>query len=111
MRDIKKYSAWDILEYLSETNNKELLDNLGVPKQPGQRKQLWMHRFNDEVIRNEKMFWTKLKYIHQNPVKAGLVTKSEDYKYSSAISYVEGKDYLLKIDRDFVGIELVDFIK
>jgi hypothetical protein len=35
--------------------------------------------------------WQKLDYIHNNPVKAGLVYKAEEYVYSSAADYVYGK--------------------
>ncbi|HMR82591.1 MAG TPA: hypothetical protein PKE30_05650 [Niabella sp.] len=43
---------------------------------------------------------TKLNYIHENPVRAGLVKNPEDYIYSSASNYITGKgimevDYLL----------------
>jgi len=37
------------------------------------------------------MFHQKLKYILQNPVEAGFVTKQEEYLYSSARNYYEGK--------------------
>ncbi len=111
MRDIKKYSAWDILHFLEEKNKYVELVALGKPVKLGQRKQLWMHRFDDEVIRNEKMFCTKLKYIHKNPIEAGLVKKAEDYKYSSAKNYVEKKNRLLKIDMGYIGTEMIDFIK
>ncbi len=67
------------------------MENIFIKEAKGiedQRRKLWIKRFDDQVIRNEKMFWTKLKYIHNNPVKAGLVEKVEDYKYSSARNYV-----------------------
>jgi putative transposase len=38
------------------------------------------------------VFEQKLQYIHQNPVRAGLCTLPEDYKYSSAMFYKDGKD-------------------
>ena len=71
MRDIKKYSAWDIMEELEKNNETKLLNifrNEGLLYKNHKRK-FWMKRFDDEVIRNEKMFWTKLNYIHNNPVK------------------------------------------
>ena len=40
----------------------------------------------------EKAFLQKLEYIHQNPVAAGLVNFAEEYKYSSAKFYFEGRD-------------------
>ena len=36
----------------------------------------------------------KLCYIHQNPVRAGLVARPEDWLYSSAGNYLHGKGWL-----------------
>jgi hypothetical protein len=36
----------------------------------------------------------KVDYIHQNPVEAGLVYKTQDYVYSSAIDYAGEKGLL-----------------
>lgn len=41
-----------------------------------------------ELISN-KYFDTKMDYIHQNPVKAGLVEYEEEYLFSSARNYSE----------------------
>ena len=43
-------------------------------------------------IWSEKILFQKLKYMHENPVRAGLCKYSDDYKYSSAIFYKYGKD-------------------
>ncbi len=40
---------------------------------------------------NRNVFMQKLEYIHENPVKAGLVDMAEKYKYSSAVFYYTGK--------------------
>jgi REP element-mobilizing transposase RayT len=105
MRDIKKYSAWEILEYL-EKEKSNILNSLNVNKTTKQKRQLWMHRFDDEVIRNNKMFWVKLKYIHNNPVKAGLVIRGEDYKYSSARNYIKNDQTIIKVDTEYGGVEI-----
>jgi hypothetical protein len=36
----------------------------------------------------------KINYVHNNPVKAGLVNCPEDYLYSSATDYADGKGLL-----------------
>ena len=91
MRDLKKYSAWDILEEIDKTIDQlsKIFKAVAVGY-PNQRRKLWMPRFDDEVIRNEKMFWSKFHYIHNNPVEAGLVGRAEEYKYSSARNYKSG---------------------
>ena len=35
--------------------------------------------------------WQKLNYIHNNPVRAGLVNKAEEYVLCSTVDYVFGK--------------------
>ncbi len=90
MRDVKKFTVWKVFD-LIELKKLDELETIFIKEAKGieyQRRKLWIKRFDDQVIRNEKMFWTKLKYIHNNPVKAGLVEKVEDYKYSSARNYV-----------------------
>ena len=39
----------------------------------------------------------KLAYIHDNPVRAGIVERGEDYVYSSAKDYYSGTQGLLDI--------------
>ena len=49
--------------------------------------QLWQQNNNPVELSSEKMAWQKLEYIHNNPVKAGIVEKPGDYMYSSARDY------------------------
>jgi len=105
MRDIKKYSAWDILERL-EIEKSPLFNNFINVNMPKQKRQLWMHRFDDEVIRNNKMLWTKIKYIHNNPVEAELVEKPEDYLYSSARNYIINDQSVLYVEKSWAGVEI-----
>ncbi|WP_317125505.1 hypothetical protein [Flavobacterium piscinae] len=44
--------------------------------------------------------WSKINYIHLNPVRAGIVEKAADYIYSSASNYVNNKG--------IVNVELVE---
>lgn len=106
MRDIKKFTALQIFDLLDKREDKTLIDifekaAIGINDQ---RKKLWMKRFDDEVIRDQQMYWTKLKYIHNNPVKAGLVLKEEDYKYSSARNYINNDHSILEIDKELGGV-------
>ena len=105
MRDIKKYTAWDVLELL-EKEKPETIEIFRKNVKPGQKQQFWIHRFDDQVIRSNKMFWTKLKYIHNNPVKAGLVEKAEEYQYSSARNYYGQDHSIIFVDTTWGGIEI-----
>ena len=44
---------------------------------------LWQKRYYDEVIRNEMMLIRKMEYIHNNPLRKGMVGSLDDYRYSS----------------------------
>lgn len=41
---------------------------------------------------------SRIKYLHENPVRAGIVRKEEEYIYSSALDYYTGESGLIKID-------------
>ncbi|MBN1898488.1 MAG: transposase [Spirochaetes bacterium] len=48
---------------------------------------VWQRSYYDEVIRNSLDFFNKLNYMHNNPVKAGLVDDPKDYPFSSWHQY------------------------
>ena len=58
---------------------------------------VWTSNNHPEEIYTEDFMKTKLNYIHENPVRAGLVAEPSHYLYSSASDY-EGKKGLLDID-------------
>ena len=49
---------------------------------------LFRNRYQIEPIYDEKYLINCIKYIHENPVKANMVSKCEDYKYSSYNDYI-----------------------
>ena len=65
---------------------------------------LFQDRFKSEAVENNKYFITVIRYIHQNPRKAGIVQNLSDYPYSSYKEYLEaikGRNTAI-IDSDFV---------
>lgn len=60
---------------------------------------LFQDRFKSEPIENDAYFLTVLRYIHQNPIKAGICKTVADYENSSYNEYFKSSDL---IDRDFV---------
>jgi putative transposase len=61
---------------------------------------LFQDRFKSEPIEDEGYFLSVLRYIHQNPVKAGIVKKIGEYPYSSYSCYMEPRSNSL-VDVDF----------
>ena len=58
---------------------------------------VWTGNNHPEEIHGDSFLRTKLNYIHQNPVRAGLVEEPSHYLYSSAANYERGKG-LMEID-------------
>ncbi|MBU1157268.1 MAG: transposase [Proteobacteria bacterium] len=58
---------------------------------------VWQRRFYSFNVRSEAMARAKLRYMHHNPVKAGLVERAEEWRFSSARYYLLGQS---------VGIEI-----
>ncbi len=60
---------------------------------------LFQDRFKSEPVEDDAYFMTVIRYIHQNPVKAGLCKNLADYEYSSYNEFFKNSDL---IDTDFV---------
>ena len=52
--------------------------------------QLMQGRFRAEVVEDDRYFLALNRYIHLNPVEAGIVLHPKDYQWSSYNAYVEG---------------------
>lgn len=63
---------------------------------------LFQDRFKSEVIENEPYLLEVSRYIHNNPVKAGIVVKPESYRWSSYNIYIgeiENNQELIDTDK------------
>lgn len=49
---------------------------------------LFQGRYKSEDVEDEKYFLAVARYIHQNPMKAGMVSAPESYKWSSYSDYI-----------------------
>jgi REP element-mobilizing transposase RayT len=53
-------------------------------KQLGRTGAFWAPDYFDSFIRDQTYFDVAVHYIHENPVKAGLVARAEEWRWSSA---------------------------
>lgn len=85
-----RYTAQQIQRELKE-NNPQFLEEFKVNK--GDRKyQFWKREALSIELFTPAVFYQKLEYIHNNPVRAGICSNAEDYYYSSAYFYQTGID-------------------
>lgn len=76
-----------------------------INKINGGEGKIWQKGFYDECILDTLTLIKKLEYIHNNPMKAGLVNSPEEYPYSSYNHYIK-TDYLaipiIEIDQPMI---------
>ena len=63
----------------------------------------WQARYYDFNIYTRKKRIEKLRYIHRNPVKRGLVEKPEDWAWSSFRHYATGTEGTVEIESEWTG--------
>jgi REP element-mobilizing transposase RayT len=104
IRDFKKFIATKILEKIQiepESRREWMLERFKLATESHSRNknyQFWQYGSHPEEIYTNKFMWSKLDYIHLNPIRAGIVEKASQYIYSSASNYVNDTG-LLKIEK------------
>ena len=62
------------------------------------RGHLFQDRFKSEPVENDSYFLTVLRYIHQNPIKAGICRKVDEYEYSSYNDYINENNEFVDVE-------------
>ncbi|MEO6884465.1 MAG: transposase [Bacteroidia bacterium] len=103
LRDFKSYTSKKIIEEINSCNESrkewmlKLFKDAAFKHKRNSEYQFWTHENHAEHIYSNNFMEQKLDYIHNNPVRAGLVEKPEEYSYSSAKDYA-GEKGLLEIE-------------
>src|SRR5271156_6750521 len=69
----------------------------------GDAEHFWQKRYYDCNIRDYPQFVEKLRYIHRNPVKAGLCERPEDWEWSSFRHYAIGCAGRVEIESEWTA--------
>jgi putative transposase len=104
----KKGNPSRVIQALKQSVSRRLRSKSRRPSSPNQLHlgfaiaetyaHLWQRRFYDFNVWSYKKKLEKLRYMHSNPVKRGLVKDPKDWPWSS-YSFYEGRDDgLLKMD-------------
>ena len=85
LRVLKGITARRIIDHLKENEHSRSLAKLQHRERDrGYKYSLWQTESNVLPVFSEGMFMEKVNYIHQNPVRAGLSERPEEYRWSSA---------------------------
>ena len=105
VRDLKKYTSKQIIKAIQENpteSRKEWMLNLfsfaGKNNNNNKDHQFWKQDYHPIELNSAEKSKERLDYLHQNPVRSGLVWEPWHYKFSSAIDYYTNEHGLLKIE-------------
>ena len=94
-RDFKSYTSKELIKEINHANESRRDWMLNIFSFEAKKRkcnsnyQVWTHENHAELIYSNKFIWQKLNYIHNNPVRTGIVQYTEDYLYSSARNYAD----------------------
>jgi putative transposase len=84
LRFIKGIMSHRVIGYLKEQGYESSLEKLQHEKGARQyRYSLWQHHSNVVLLTSESSLMQRVHYMHQNPVRAGLVNRTEEWRWSS----------------------------
>lgn len=95
LRDFKKFTAKTIIDAIkngNESRSEWMLNRFSYNANRHSRNesyQFWTHENHAVILYSNDFIAEKLDYLHNNPIRAGLVDKPEDCRYSSARSYAD----------------------
>ena len=102
VRDFKRFTSRHIHERLTADGRGTPLLWLEGAAQRARRSRgefsLWQDGFHPQAISSRSVFEQKLRYLHENPVRKGLVAGAEDWWYSSAAWYGGRREVCMQMD-------------
>jgi putative transposase len=101
LADLKKFTAREILTQLQTERREWLLNQLRyfrAKHKTTSAHQVWQEGVHPQSIPSDQIMFQKLEYLHNNPVKRGLVASPEHWRYSSAHEWLPGAEPAFRCD-------------
>jgi len=99
--DLKKFTARKLVAQLKLEGRDWLLNQLTYYRATyklDSHHQIWQEGVHPQSIPTDAIMLQKLEYIHNNPVRRGLVASPEHWRYSSAHKWLAGVIPVMKVD-------------
>jgi REP element-mobilizing transposase RayT len=103
VKEFKVYTSKQIIKTIKEEPESRrewllfMFERAAKKHKRNEKYQFWTHENQPKELITNEFMQQKLNYIHENPVRAGIVENAEDYLYSSARNYA-GMLSLIQID-------------
>ena len=102
LADLKRHTARRIIEQLEAEHCNWLLRQLRSQRAPHKTEsqhQVWQEGSHPQAVMSDEIMLQKLEYLHNNPVKRGLVASPEHWRYSSAHDSLPSAAVALQCDQ------------
>jgi len=116
IKEFKSFTAMQILDAVKNEaeSRRDWMLNLfefsAKQHKRNEKYQVWTHENHPELIYSDKFILQKINYIHDNPVRAGIVENPDDYLYSSARAFA-GKDCVLDVVNMILPMDKLPFMR
>lgn len=90
---LKRTTIYDIMRNIKAYTGNAIRNRMCIDSD------IWQDSFYEHKILDMKDLITKLNYMHENPLRKGIVQDLSDYCYSSYINFYTGKKPFLEIDK------------
>ncbi len=101
VRDMKSFTSSELKKAIKQNPQESrrewiiwMMERSGKKNSNNDNFQFWQQHNKPIELLNNEMLQQKLDYIHDNPIKEGIVFRPEDYVYSSARDYCGEKGLL-----------------
>jgi putative transposase len=101
VRDFKKFTSVQICRAIEENDREtrrewmlNIFRNAADQSEKHSMYKFWQNQYHPIQLFSNGVIDQKIQYIHNNPVRAGIVENPQDYLYSSARNYVRLKGLL-----------------
>ena len=104
IRDFKKFTSVQLCRAIEESQEESrrewmlaYFSKAAAASKKHTKYMFWQNEYHPIELSKNAMMDQKLEYIHENPVKAGIVDHAEAYVYSSARDYYSEEQGLLEV--------------
>ena len=104
VRDVKKFTCLNIIKTMQNNKHESrkvwminMFEFAGKSNTNNKNYQLWKQYYHPIELNTPRRLQIALNYLHNNPVKSGLVWEPWHYKYSSGIDYYTNEKGMLDL--------------
>ncbi len=91
LTSFRKFTGQQLSNYVDTHFSESLASVLRNPNRADRDRQFWQPGWHAEGIFSFPFWQQKVDYLHWNPCRKGLVRSPQDWRYSSAAYWIDGK--------------------